>query len=139
MFHCYLLIKIIRKNKKIRFNSLDLGKKYYLVETEAPDGYRLPENNDPVEIYAQIEMVGGQDVFAFYVNGTRYDESNVLGDIHLEGTIVDRMICLNIINTTVQVLPETGSMLLVPMMLLGTMFIRVAFMIDAKDNKLTKK
>lgn len=96
----------------LRIGDLENGKKYYLKETKAPKGYRLPADmfgKPPVyEIYA--ESTPADDRFIFYVNGTAYtEESPKDGVFTVGGTKKLREVSMTIENKMGRLLPETGS------------------------------
>lgn len=130
------------ENGQILFENLTLGEKYYLIETKAPEGYKLPENNKAIEICAVVESVDGEDVFVCYVDGKAYDEHDTSGAIHLEGTVTDRVLCLDIINEKGFLLPETGSNTII-IQLLGIALMLGALLKSKKreneENKHMKK
>lgn len=97
------------------FSNLKVNKNYYLRETKAPSGYRLPADlfGNPVvhEIHAESTPV--QDEFAVYVNG----QSD--GVVTLGGTKASREAHINIENKVGFKLPETGSGKRIPILMLG--------------------
>lgn len=95
------------------------GKYYYLKETKAPQGYRLPENGNLLEIYVESTPVEG--VFDFYINGIKYTEkdTDTTREIYLGGTKADRVININVINETGLLLPETGSCMTILLIFIG--------------------
>ena len=95
------------------------GKYYYLKETKAPQGYRLPENGNLLEIYVESTPVEG--VFDFYINGIKYTEkdTDTTREIYLGGTKADRVININVINKTGLLLPETGSCMTILLIFTG--------------------
>ena len=58
----------------LNFNELKVGQKYYLQETKAPAGYRLPldQNGNPVTYEVYTESTPTKDEFIFYVNGEAF-------------------------------------------------------------------
>ena len=58
----------------LNFEDLKVGQKYYLQETKAPAGYRLPldQNGNPVTYEVYTESTPVKDEFIFYVNGEAF-------------------------------------------------------------------
>lgn len=109
-------------NGTLTIEGLGVGKDYYLVETKAPQGYRLPvdANGKPV-VYKVTVTRAGSDVFNFTVNGRNYTVSNTTGSIHLEGTATDRVIVMTIVNNTSVQLPATGSNMTIVLLAVGVL------------------
>lgn len=121
-------------NGTLRFDNLTVGKKYYLKETKALDGYApvLDENGDEMvyEIYTEAEPAKG--VFNFYVNGTKYTVNDIAGSVYLQGTAEEgRVVNIEVINKVGSKLPKAGSGMMIPLMLVGTS----AMLIGLLDEK----
>ncbi len=105
---------------KLEFENLTSGIKYYLRETKAPLGYRIPVDSggNPVvtEIYAF--RIPAQDLFEFYVNGSKCDDSSKEG-VSLTGTKEEPEAHIAIENEIGSRLPETGSSTTLILMLAG--------------------
>ena len=110
------------KDGVLKFEDLIVGKMYYMKETKAPEGYRIPVNSDGSNIVYTIKVnsVPVDNVFTVEFNGKVYDSSS--GDIVLEGTKADRVVTANIINKAGMKLPETGSSDMIFIMLMGVGF-----------------
>ena len=110
------------KDGVLKFEDLIVGKMYYMKETKAPEGYRIPVNSDGSDIVYTIKVnsVPVDNVFTVEFNGKVYDSSS--GDIVLEGTKADRVVTANIINKAGMKLPETGSSDMIFIMLMGVGF-----------------
>lgn len=92
---------------------------YFVKETKAPAGYRLPEKNKTYTIYA--ESIPVDDVFDFQVGDVKYSvkDTDTGNSVYLEGTKEERRICLNVINSIGIELPETGSSMTILLLGLG--------------------
>ena len=95
----------------LTFKNLDVEKTYYFEETKAPQGYRIPvdENGKAYVHSVYVSATPQTNIFNFTVDGTKYDTSKTTGNIRLEGTKKDRVVAVDITNKTTQLLPETGS------------------------------
>lgn len=103
----------------VTFDNISVGKTYYLTETKAPTGYRLPEPN-PVYKLKVVKNIPSENIFSFEVNDQLYDLKTTTDDIYLEGNQEERVITLKIENECMPLLPETGSNL-IPVMLVGSL------------------
>lgn len=95
----------------LSFKNLDVEKTYYFKETKAPQGYRIPvdENGKAYVHSVYVKATPQTNTFEFTVDGTKYDTSKTTGNVRLEGTKNDRVVAVDITNKTTQLLPETGS------------------------------
>ena len=95
----------------LTFKNLDVEKTYYFKETKAPQGYRIPvdENGKAYVHSVYVKATPQTNTFEFTVDGTKYDTSKTTGNVRLEGTKKDRVVAVDITNKTMQLLPETGS------------------------------
>ncbi len=96
----------------LNFDDLKVGQKYYLQETKAPAGYRLPldESGNPVTYEIYTESTPVKDEFIFYVNGEAFtSDSDSEGMFTVTGTKADRVAEMTIINNIGMKLPNTGS------------------------------
>lgn len=104
----------------LSIEELTVGTKYYLKETKAPAGYRLPVDafGKPIvyEIYTESTPV--KDEFIFYVNGEAYTSTSD-GMFTVTGTKADRDVNMTVINKRGSKLPVTGSVLMLPLMFGG--------------------
>ena len=108
---------------KLLFKNLKVGTKYYLKETKAPQGYRIPVDADgKVHVYEiYVESIPAQGKFDYYVDGVKYtiNDTNSKNSIYLSGTSADRELNLKVVNIATMKLPKTGSWLMIPLVLLG--------------------
>lgn len=97
----------------LTFENLTVTKTYYLKETKAPEGYRIPvDNNGNVHVYEiTTESIPSSGTFNFVVDGNKYTEknTNTKNTIHLEGNQAERIVTLQVTNFITTKLPETGS------------------------------
>ena len=111
--------KVTDSKGTLAFPNLQVNTKYYLKETKAPEGYRIPVGSDgaPVvyEIYTKSNPVTGS--FEYYVNGTKHTETS--GDFAITGTKQDREVNLKVVNIIGLQMPETGSTGTLLLLLLG--------------------
>ena len=111
-------------NGVLNFAGLKDRTKYYLKETKAPDGYRIPFDPDTKQphIY-EIETVSSpvNDLFELWVDGKKYTPKDTVttGAIRIEGTKKARVVHMEIVNMVGIRLPETGSDLMLPMFIIG--------------------
>ena len=119
----------------ISFDGIQTDKTYYLKETQAPNGYRLPYTvtGQPIiyEIRVHSEPVNNE--FTFYVNGTGYTTDSE-GMFTVTGTKEHRVANMTIINTTGMRLPETGSSITL-LLILAALMIGVTVIFRKKDYK----
>ena len=62
----------------LSFENLTIGKKYYLVETKAPQGYRIPVSSKGETIVYEVSVTSTpvKDQFTFHVNGKDYNSDS---------------------------------------------------------------
>ena len=124
----------------LSFKNLDVEKTYYFKETKAPQGYRIPvdENGKAYVHSVYVSATPQTNIFEFTVDGTKYDTSNTTGNVRLEGTKKDRVVAVDITNKTMQLLPETGSNGTIILLGLGCAIIAFALYKSKKDKMISK-
>lgn len=124
----------------LTFKNLDVEKTYYFKESRAPQGYRIPvdENGKAYVHSVYVSATPQTNTFNFTVDGIKYDTSNTTGTVHLEGTKKDRVVAVSITNKTTQLLPETGSNGTILLIGLGVAVIAFALYKSKKDKMISK-
>lgn len=124
----------------LTFKNLDVEKTYYFKETKAPQGYRIPvdENGKAYVHSVYVSATPQTNTFNFTVDGIKYDTSKTSGNVHLEGTKKDRVVAVDITNKTTQLLPETGSNGTILLIGLGVAVIAFALYKSKKDKMISK-
>lgn len=127
-------------NGLLTFKNLDVEKTYYFQETKAPQGYRIPvdENGKAYVHSVYVSATPQTNTFEFTVDGIKYDTSKTSGNIRLEGTKKDRVVAVDITNKTTQLLPETGSNGTILLIGLGVAVIAFALYKSKKDKMISK-
>lgn len=120
----------------LTFKNLDVEKTYYFEETKAPQGYRIPvdENGKAYVHSVYVSATPQTNTFEFTVDGTKYDTSKTTGNVRLEGTKKDRVVAVDITNKTTQLLPETGSNGTIILLGLGCAIIAFALFRSSKEK-----
>lgn len=124
----------------LTFKNLDVEKTYYFKETKAPQGYRIPvdENGKAYVHSVYVSATPQTNTFNFTVDGIKYDTSKTSGNIRLEGSKKDRVVAVDITNKTTQLLPETGSNGTILLIGLGVAVIAFALYKSKKDKMISK-
>lgn len=104
----------------LTFEDLIPERDYYLKETKAPQGYRIPINADGSDIVykVRVESVPVDGTFNFFVNDKAYTVDSK-GQFTVTGTKADRIVNMIITNDTTQKLPNTGSNTMLIIMIAG--------------------
>ena len=125
----------------LTFEDLIVGKTYYMKETDAPQGYRIPINDDGSDIVYKIMVTSTpvEDEFTFYVNDKPYTTLST-GNYKVTGTKADRVCDMTIINERGSRLPETGSSMMLVLLVAGVALMGGAIVVSQtrkskKENK----
>lgn len=124
----------------LTFKNLDVEKTYYFKETKAPQGYRIPvdENGKAYVHSVYVKATPQTNTFNFTIDNVQYNTSKTSGNIRLEGTKKDRVVAVDITNKTTQLLPETGSSGTILLIGLGIVVIAFALYKSKKDKMISK-
>lgn len=122
-------------NGDIELGNLIPGKEYYLKETKAPKGYRIPVNKDGSDIIWKIKATSYPTLgkFTFYVNDTAYTSGD--GAFSVTGTPADRIVNMTIINPIGAKLPNTGSNMMFILVIAGVLLSGGAIVVSRKHKK----
>lgn len=120
---------------ELRFSDLTIGAVYYMKETAAPEGYKIPVNSDGSEIVYKIQTASSavDGTFTLYVNDKAYTSDS--GQFHVAGTASDRVADLTIVNQTSVQLPETGSNGMIIIAGVGAVLACVAIVLIVRRKK----
>lgn len=120
----------------LTFKNLDVEKTYYFKETKAPQGYRIPvdENGKAYVHSVYVKATPQNNAFDFTIDNVQYNTSKTSGNIRLEGTKKDRVVAVDITNKTTQLLPETGSSGTILLIGLGIVVIVFALYMSKKEK-----
>lgn len=123
------------KDGILRFRDLEVEKNYYLKETKAPDGYRIPVNADGTDIVYEIYTKSDpqKDLFEYYVNGKKYTDAT--GDFAITGTKAEREVNLKVVNPVGMKMPETGSSWTAGILLAGVGVIVAGYVMMIRKGK----
>ena len=120
----------------LTFEDLIIGDTYYLKETKAPTGYRIPVNDDGSDIVYTIkaESSPSSGVFNFIVNDTTYTSSST-GNYWVSGSTGDRVCNMTIINEVGLKLPNTGSNMMILLVIAGVALVAGSIICRTPYNK----
>lgn len=119
-------------------NPLAVEKLYYIKETKAPQGYRIPQDAQGKDyVYEIYTKINDQKQYEYYVNGQVHTEDS--GDFAIEGTANERIVNLKVENQTTLQMPNTGTHTTLLIVLLGISCMTVALIRQTKRGKKEKK
>lgn len=129
--------KMTTQNGNLTFPDLNDRTHYYLKETKAPAGYRIPvDANGKAHVYdIYTESTPSEKKFDFYVDKIKYTVNETSGNIHLEGTQDSRIVTITIVNHTAIQLPDTGSSLMIPLLMAGSLLMGSAIFMKRRKEK----
>lgn len=129
-------------NGNLKFLNLKPGTKYYMKETKAPEGYRIPVDIfGKVHVYEiYVESTPVNNVFDYYIDGVKYtvNDTDSNKDVYLAGTKSDREVNIKVVNTIGMKLPKTGSWLMIPILLIGVGLMSYSVFSNKKKMKVDK-
>lgn len=129
-------------NGNLKFKNLRPGTRYYMKETKAPEGYRIPVDIfGRVHVYEiYIESTPVNNVFDYYIDGVKYtsNDTDSSKDIYLAGTKADREVNIKVVNIIGMKLPKTGSWLMIPILLVGVGLMSYSVFSSKKKLKVDK-
>ena len=130
--------QVTNKDGLLSFNNLELNHVYYLKETKAPDGYRLPQNEDGSDVVVTVEIRDNfvnHDGFGLYINGEYVDGDKPFGygNVSIENDIIRTDIVVE--NLTQIKLPETGTHTGIIIMIIGFTCMGTAIIFYKKKSK----
>ena len=135
--NCNTVVKKATSDERgnLSMSGLICGKEYYLKETKAPTGYRIPVNEDGSDIVWKIktESYPTLDKFIFYVNDKQYTTGT--GQFHISGTKADRDANMELINEIGKKLPNTGSYGMILLVVIGLGLIASSSVLMKKEVK----
>ena len=86
---------------------------YWVKETDAPPGYRIPVdkngNPDVYKIRVESSPVNGTFVFKVSLNGQEASYTGTSGQFHINNDVANRQVFMTITNEILGKLPNTGS------------------------------
>lgn len=129
-------VQVTDSDGELTFADLIPYKEYWMKETDAPPGYRIPVNDDGSDIIWKIdvESVPVNDEFTFNVNDTAYTVQST-GSIWIDGTKADRVCNMTVVNEVGMKLPNTGSSMMILLLIAGVMLMGGAIIISRKSRK----
>ena len=130
--------KVLKKGKTdsngiLTMEQLTIGQIYYLAETKAPNGYRLPLKNGKPVVYTIRGDSSSKDNFAIVVNDTSYSGSS--GEWYVSGSGSDRYAHFRVVNQRQAKLPNTGSHAMLIIVIAGLALVVGALVFERKNKK----
>ena len=130
--------KVLKKgttdsNGILTMEQLTIGQIYYLAETKAPNGYRLPLKNGKPVVYTIRGDSSSKDNFAIVVNDKTYSGSS--GEWYVSGSGSDRYAHFRVVNQRQTKLPNTGSHAMLIIVIAGLALVVRALVFERKNKK----
>lgn len=130
--------KVLKKgttdsNGILTMEQLTIGQIYYLAETKAPNGYRLPLKNGKPVVYTIRGDSSSKDNFAIVVNDKTYSGSS--GEWYVSGSGSDRYAHFRVVNQRQTKLPNTGSHAMLIIVIAGLALVVGALVFERKNKK----
>lgn len=130
--------KVLKKgttdsNGILTMEQLTIGQIYYLAETKAPNGYRLPLKNGKPVVYTIRGDSSSKDNFAIVVNDKSYSGSS--GEWYVSGSGSDRYAHFRVVNQRQTKLPNTGSHAMLIIVIAGLALVVGALVFERKNKK----
>lgn len=122
-----------------RKQGLKVYETYYLKETKAPEGYRIPVHGDGSEIVYEIYTVSNpeKNTFELYVDGKKYTSDS--GKFAIAGTKAQRQVSLTVVNVSEKKLPKTGTYTGLILSAAGAGCMAAALLRSAKKDRVRRK
>lgn len=117
----------------LTMEQLTIGQIYYLAETKAPNGYRLPLKNGKPVVYTIRGDSSSKDNFAIVVNDKSYSGSS--GEWYVSGSGSDRYAHFRVVNQRQTKLPNTGSHAMLIIVIAGLALVVGALIFERKNKK----
>ena len=131
---CKNVIKTIKTNREgiVLFDNLIPEVRYYYKETNPAKGYKLPKDNKVNEVYATAVPV--RDQFTLFINGVGHIANTQDNSVTIEGNKENRVGGVKVVNEIQMKLPETGSNLMFPILIVGAFLICTALFLSHKSK-----
>lgn len=122
------------KDGTLRFEALTVGATYFLTETKAPTGYRMPLDEDGKPPVTEIKVTSDpeKDLFDLYIDGVKRDFKD---GYELTGTKAERCVDITVTNEHGAPLPDTGSSLTLTIIVAAVVLIAVVLLTRKKHRK----
>lgn len=120
----------------LTFKDLIPYKTYYMKETKAPVGYRIPVNADGSDIVWSIRVESSpvDGVFNYIVNGKTYTDKST-GTFTVSGTVADRVVNMSVVNEVGMKLPNTGSNWMIILVTAGVLLMAGTLVVSRMQKK----
>ena len=121
---------------KLQFNGLEDRTHYYLKETKAPAGYRIPtDENGLVHVYEiYTESNPELNIFDIYIDGEKIELNNDQIEVRTSET-GNKIVSMKVVNNEMHQLPNTGSNATIIMLSTGVVFMIGGLLINKKKKE----